>query len=61
MSIVTYSLHLVNVFNVFLLLDTEFKSLISLVVEEDVGEVELYPQQQVVGELAWTQAVTRAH
>ena len=40
--------------------DTEIKSFLSLVVEEDVGEVELYPEQQVVGELAWTEAVTRA-
>ena len=31
---------------------TYCKSLILLVVEEDVGEVELYPEQQVVGELA---------
>ena len=38
---------------------TYCKSLILLVVEEDVGEVELYPEQQVVGELAWTEAVTR--
>ena len=45
--------------NVFLF-DTELKSLSLLVVEEDVGEVELYPQQQVVGELACTRAVTRA-
>ena len=47
--------------NVFLfVLDTELKSLSLLVVEEDVCEVELYPQQQVVGELACTRAVTKA-